>query len=127
MPRPFHSRSLLASLGVVGANAVLALGAAASATAAPAIGGCPPTMDLVTLEGSVAYIDFRPFVADGTSLEKATQDYLNYLADKNVDSNGDNLICVRHFVTNQGRDKHFGGFQDYVVTGLVDNRSVGHL
>lgn len=76
--------------------------------------GCAASRDLLTIEGTLARIDYRIYdpaeVEDVEALVGA------------LDANGDGYLCSKQFKPNKGQDKQWGA-DDYVITQIGDNQT----
>jgi hypothetical protein len=93
-----------------------------SATPALADNGCGAGFDLMSVDDTLARIDDRIYDAD----EWAALSELIAAQDMN----GDGWLCSKQFEPNRGQDKQWigpedGDISDYVITLLMDNKSVG--
>lgn len=107
-------KQLLVMAVVIGAAL---LGAAGQAGAAPGIGGCGTSKDLLSNAAALGRVDIRIYDAAGIA-------ELAVLIETFVDANDDGHVCVKQFAPNRGQDMQWGAV-DYVITQLSDNVAQG--
>lgn len=94
----------------------------ASATPVLADPGCGAGFVLESVDGTLGRVDDRIYTADEWEQIEALV--------RAEDTNGDGLLCWKHFKPNQGQDKQWigpedEGVTDYVITLILDNAAVG--
>ncbi len=107
---------LLISLTIVAAS--ITMPSMAHADAVPTA-GCPASKDLLTVEATLARVDFS--IYDATDIATIT-DLIRAL---DVSGNHDGFLCSKQFKPNRGQGQ-LGGV-DYVITQMSDNQPAGRL
>ncbi len=109
-------------IGFIGTSVALlglTLAGASSASAAEPTAGCGAGHTLIRITDAVHLVDWR-FLGGADVPPSDAADYLTP-----ADRNGDDWVCIKQYKPNQGRDKHYGGVEGYVVTLVLDNRALG--
>ena len=85
-----------------------------------AVAGCPPKMELLSVEDTLKKVDWKIYDAE----TKAAIEGI--IADVDTNGNDDGYLCSVLLKPNQGQDKKWGA-TDYVATKIGDNKPTGQL
>jgi hypothetical protein len=83
------------------------------------LAGCPAGKDLLSIEGTLAIVDFSIYDLETQAVVRGA------IADLDANGNDDGFLCTKQFKPNRGQGQ-LGGV-GYVITQISDNQPTGRL
>jgi hypothetical protein len=97
--------------------ATVSVWGSSNAAASQSAAGCGGGYELLSVDETLARIDQRPYLADGT-WQQVTEAIALF------DLNADGLLCSKRLPSNSGQDAK-SGFEGHWSTNIMENRAVG--